>query len=740
MIIQSLRNFYHKLSSLFPLHLLLLHLRSSQLMVLIWVFFGSITLGYTGRPLGLYHLFWSPEYLNENSHWAYLLLGAAFGLFTMTFHIASYLYYSIRFPFLATLSSPLFRFSINNSAIPLGYFAIYTIATLRAHLADPLLSVDNWGISMGLFILGATASVSLTMSYFFGVNQRFYRLFLNRIRNLAKEQSDPDRIPTEGESVRYYFSNFYTIRRVRSTHHYDRKVILDVLQGHHNNASYFFILLLIALIALSYYRDLDWLSIPAAASFFLLASFVTLLLAVLHTRLKEWYITGILVLMVFANFAVRKGWNIKDHRAFGMDYGVTTPYQLQELKRAASADSIRLHLQREMESLNQWKKRTGEQRPVLVLTNVSGGGMRSALFSFEVMAELEQVTQGRYSTHNRMITGASGGMLGAAFFRENLIRNPEGLKSDSTVMARGNDLARDALNDVVFSFVVGDLFINPQVFEAGGYTYRKDRGYAFEEVINQNTGGYFRKSLGRYTWGEEQAMYPRIIFAPVIVGDGRRLIISSSPASYLTVTTERPGVAEDFDGVEFRSFFNRHHPEGLVLSSAIRMSATFPYITPLVQLPTDPVIEVIDAGARDNTGVDLSMRYLYMLRKWINKNTSGVVVVRLRSDDYTGTGLVASQKPSLLQHWTRPINGVINSFDRMQEYERAEEENAAYHWLRVPLVEVPINLLDNQEEIGLSWHLTETEKHKIRAAVHNERNRARIEQMPGLLQSRRRSR
>ena len=702
-------------------------------MLLFWLFFGSMTLGMAGRSLGLYHLFWSPEYLDANSPWAYLILGASFGLFTMTFHIASYLYYSIRFPFLATLSSPLFRFSINNSAIPLLYFAVYLSSTAYFYKLDPQLTYRDWGYAMSFFVLGATLTVSLTMSYFFGVNQRFYRRLLSRIGQLAKEQKSLDSGSHKPNRITHYLAHFYSIRRVRPTDHYSDEVILETLQGHHNNASYYFVLLLVAIGGLSYYRELEWLSIPAAASFFLLASFLVLMLAVLHTRLKKWYITGIAAVLLLANGAVRRGWSVKEHRAFGMDYSITSPYGFSALREVASDSVVRAHREAEIASLEKWKALTGERKPLLVLTNVSGGGMRSALFSFEAMCALDQLTQGKYSLHNRMITGASGGMLGASYFREGLIRNPTAMQNDSAIAQMGNQLSRDALNDVVFSLVVGDLFINPHTFKRGEFSYRKDRGYTFEEVINNHTRGYFRKTLGRYSEGEAQAYFPRIIYAPVIVGDGRRLIISSSPASFLTVTTEKPILPDDYDGVEFTSFFRDHTPMELGIASAIRMSATFPYITPLVQLPTDPPIEVIDAGARDNTGFDLSLRYVYMMRQWINRNTSGVVLVQLRSDEYRGTGLVQDLKPSLFERVVRPIGGVIQSFDRMQEYERAEEANTARHWLSVPFMELPIDLLDNQEEIALSWHLTDHEKAKIRASVRSERNREQLRKIESLL-------
>jgi len=46
---------------------------------------------------------------------------------------------------------------------------------------------------------------------------------------------------------------------------------------------------------------------------------------------------------------------------------------------------------------------------------------------------------------------------------------------------------------------------------------------------------------------------------------------------------------------------------------------------------------------------------------------------------------------------------------------------------------LPIDLMDNQEEIALSWHLTDQEKAKIRASVRNERNREQLRKIESLL-------
>ncbi|WP_373397322.1 hypothetical protein V8V91_22580 [Algoriphagus halophilus] len=63
------------------------------------------------------------------------------------------------------------------------------------------------------------------------------------------------------------------------------------------------------------------------------------------------------------------------------------------------------------------------------------------------------------------------------------------------------------------------------------------------------------------------------------------------------------------------------------------MSATFPFITPNVQLPSIPEMETMDTGLSDNFGVQDALRFIYVFQKWISENTSGVVLITIRDSE-----------------------------------------------------------------------------------------------------------
>ena len=68
--------------------------------------------------------------------------------------------------------------------------------------------------------------------------------------------------------------------------------------------------------------------------------------------------------------------------------------------------------------LERWKARQSAPKPTLYVINISGGGNRSACFTMNVLQHLDSLCGGQLMRKTFLMTGASGGMLGAAYFRE----------------------------------------------------------------------------------------------------------------------------------------------------------------------------------------------------------------------------------------------------------------------------------------------------------------------------------
>jgi hypothetical protein len=165
----------------------------------------------------------------------------------------------------------------------------------------------------------------------------------------------------------------------------------------------------------------------------------------------------------------------------------------------------------------------------------------------------------------------------------------------------------------------------------------------------------------------------------------------------------------------------------------LRMNATFPYVLPNVWLPSQPVIDVMDGGLRDNYGQETSIRFLRAVQDWIAKNTSGVVSIQIRDrmrgewehfyDDATVGGLLFKPMMSLQYNWMK-----------IQDYYQEIMVNEANQLFEFPFEKVEFMYIPSSKNRGaaLNFHLTTQEKLDIMSAVYNQTNRASMDRISKL--------
>ncbi len=358
----------------------------------------------------------------------------------------------------------------------------------------------------------------------------------------------------------------------------------------------------------------------------------------------------------------------------------------------------------------------------------------------------DSILRGDLMKHTFLMTGASGGLVGASYYRELYLRQltQPGLALHQSFYL--NNIAKDNLNVIAFTMIVSDFLFQFGQFKYGGQRYFKDRGYAFEQQLNQNTGNVLDKPLIAYRNPEREAQIPLLILSPTIINDGRKLYISPQPISYLNAAL--PDSLETgfpkLKGVEFRRLFREQGADSLRFLSALRMNATFPYITPTVSLPSEPVMEIMDAGLADNYGVSDAMRFLYVFREWISQHTSGVILLSIR-DSPKETPIEANKTQSLLDKIVTPVGSLYSNWSHWQDIQNDNSVQYAKEWLDVPLLRadliytahryapdsVTISSPQNRKpaRASLSWRLTEREKSSIRQAIFAPRNRQTIRQL-----------
>jgi hypothetical protein len=723
------------ISGFFPIKLLLLHVRRSLLTMFFWLVLFGLTGGFFLGEMGFRYLFNTPEYLERVSWLSYLIMGVTVGLFVMAFHISTYIFYSYRFPFLAALNRPIYCYSINNSVIPIAFYGYYLLQIIQVQRGEGV----PWSaltVQILALLLGSVITISLVFTYFFSTLRGLKVPIKKEVRDQLEKPLDliikkdreikQDRLVDTAE-VHSYLKNFLSIRNTRKVSHYDDEVLLSTLQKHHKSAAWFFLLILFLLWGLGRLSDRELFQIPAGGSIVLLMTLYLLVAGALYSRFKTWSVAVGLLLVIGINYIVGTPWLYRPNHAFGMNYQVPPAHYNHATLNVLTTDSIQTFDKNEMLIvLENWKARQPRgEKPRMILINSSGGGLRSSVWTFGIMQSLDSISNGRFLEQTFAIFGSSGGMIGAAYFRELKLLSELGADEHPLDPKHRDLIGRDLLNPVALKFTLNDLLFQTRTFQEQGQRYRADRGHAFEIQLNKNLGQVFQKRLIDYREAEQSAKIPMLVMTPTLVKDGRRLLASPLGLSFLTrnQTPYTQAPSYEIDGVELRRFFEKQGGDSIRFSTVLRMSATFPYITPLVSLPSVPELQVIDAGARDNEGFALTLNFLYHFKDWIAANTSGVTVIRIKANRADEIQVSATGNPTLFDNLQRPIFGVVNSYANFQYYTKFSMLHKAHEWMDFELDFQTYSLLTLGNEVSLSWHLTRNERRKIAAELGTERIR-----------------
>jgi hypothetical protein len=227
-----------------------------------------------------------------------------------------------------------------------------------------------------------------------------------------------------------------------------------------------------------------------------------------------------------------------------------------------------------------------------------------------------------------------------------------------------------------------------------------------------------------------------MVFSPSIVNDGRKLLISPIGISYLTqnAKTQRINYNKLYDAVDYSRFFAAQGASRTLFTSVLRMSATFPYISPIVSLPSEPRIEIMDAGLRDNYGLETSLRFIKTFNEWIANNTSGVVIIQIR-DKHKNVPIDENPSQTLMEALSRPMGSFYSSLFEVQDFNQNQQIQMVDSWSKSKIDIIDLQLRNERtDKISLSWHLTNKEKKKVLNSINLPENQQAIAKIIELLQ------
>ncbi|MBV8234187.1 MAG: patatin-like phospholipase family protein, partial [Acidimicrobiia bacterium] len=298
--------------------------------------------------------------------------------------------------------------------------------------------------------------------------------------------------------------------------------------------------------------------------------------------------------------------------------------------------------------LNGLRPDPQQPKPKLAVVAVSGGATRSAYWVATVLDRIEAEIR-PFPCHVRMIAGASGGMVGAAFFVKELkdrVDDSERRKAEADAgqtprparkERRIKDLTPpDSLTPVARFIALRELWraLLPVHWTVDrGIELESDWGPSRSQPEDQRIQVPIQDLRPR----EASGQIPSLVVSPMMVDDGRRLLISNlnlwelSGAGGGMITEKDPGTRpHDYSLSAFEFFRLFPRADRFQLATAVRMSASFPFVSPAVNLPTDPPRRVVDAGYYDNYGVQVASAWIQKNIDWLIDNTSGVALVQIR--------------------------------------------------------------------------------------------------------------
>jgi hypothetical protein len=759
-MLRRLYNLAPRIAYSFPIQLFLNNLKRNIVLVFCWVILFAMITGGFGKYLGIPYLFLDPEYLNRVDFRSFFIMGLSTAGFVTAFHISCYIIDGHRFSFVGTLPSPFSKFSLNNSLIPVLFLITYIYQIIRFQINNEYTTGKDIALDLLGLVAGYTLMTFIFFLYFRFTNKDIFKYVICRIDEKIKQNVKLTRASAmkkldiarkKQERVQTYLDYDCKLKEIGETGFYDKATILQVFDQNHFNLVVIETFIFTFVVVLGIFKDYPAFQLPAAASFIIFLTIFVMLAGAFSYWFGGWSATAALALFLLINYFVGEDYFTKRYEAFGLDYQQPPAlYSVNHLKLLNDSTHMERDRQANLVMLQNWRNKfEGNQKPKMVFLCASGGGKRAALWTFNALQYTDSITNGGLMKHSILITGASGGLIGASYFRELKYRQKLGEKINPYAELHRQKVSSDNLNPLIFSLLANDLFVGFTKFEYAGDHYFRDRGYTFEEQLNQMTEGLLDKPITAYDSAELKSEIPMMILTPTIVNDGRKLYIAARPVSFMNydISNFPEYPFSKISGVDFQSLFEQQGGKNLRFLSALRMSATFPYITPNTTLPTDPAVSIMDAGISDNFGLSDAVRFLYAYREWIAENTSGVIIISIRDSPKLAT-IAPKVKQSLVDGLTQPISTVYNNFENFQDINSDLSISHAKSWFKADINRIDIqyqsedyvgvlqemdSIRKNNSRASLSWRLTTREKEGIISGIETPQNMEQIRKLEALL-------
>ncbi len=353
----------------------------------------------------------------------------------------------------------------------------------------------------------------------------------------------------------------------------------------------------------------------------------------------------------------------------------------------------------------------------IVLVAANGGGIQASAWTARVLTGLEKGCRnspdcgGRsFARSVRLISAVSGGSVGAMYFANAYGKQgaQEGeLPADNELEKIVRLAGRSSLDGVAWGLVYTD-FLRTAVplLSEFPFFWKTDRGRALE--FEWQRGVDLKARLGEWRRDTAEGKRPGVVFNATVVDSGRPLLFST--------------IDHDMNLSIAKTFSDIYGDYDMPVTSAVRLSATFPFVTPAARAHRDDQSDlsrdeyhVVDGGYYDNYGMATLVEWLDKTLERSAGEITEVLVIRIHSMP-VGMPRPPGDNRGLFFQTVVPIIALDNVRGAGQlSHSKVEFDLLKKRWegkveIKLATFEYP------NDDAPLSWHLTEKQKRAVESA------------------------
>ncbi|MEZ5964176.1 MAG: patatin-like phospholipase family protein [Planctomycetota bacterium] len=368
------------------------------------------------------------------------------------------------------------------------------------------------------------------------------------------------------------------------------------------------------------------------------------------------------------------------------------------------------------------QRRPEDHRVVVVCAE--GGGIQAAAWTANVLVQLDR-TIGDFHRRLALVSAVSGGSVGAMDYLAHFDPHAPLTQADGDAVLRAAKAS--SLVPVGWAMVFKDLR------RALGMRFlidaSMDRSLALEASWRRALPPLQHATLGDWAERTARGELPPVVFNATFAGVGER----PNKGKRLMLTTVDFGTTAAPRNERLHSFFDyygRHAYPGIEplretfdvdVVTAARMSATFPYVTPLARAAAAGSHELIegrkdyvaDGGYFDNSGIATAMDWL--LQALAHDPGLRVALVLVRSFPES----LARQADPRIGAWANAVYGPLDLMLATRSSTQAVRADIEAQLVeregRVRVFAMPFDT-DTHIQPPLSWHLSRAQQAQIDAA------------------------